>query len=287
VSGSIARTLRRLRAETAALATRAEATRPGREPAWATRYRADPSLLLADSDLEPDPWQRMILNSPAGQILMCCCRQTGKSTVAGALALATALLEPPALVLILSTSERQSGEFFNVHVKELYERMGRPVRLSGESALQLHLANGSRVIALPESERTIRGYSGVNLLVVDEAARVPDSLYYSIRPMLAVSGGRIVGLTTPFGKRGWFFEEWQHADEAARAGRRPDFETYRIDAGQCPRITPEFLAKEKRSMGERWFRQEYYCSFEDTVDAVFSFEDVHAALRDDLAAWAM
>jgi Terminase large subunit, T4likevirus-type, N-terminal len=286
VSSLIAKRLRRLQREMAGLVTRAEAVGPG-EPAWAARYRQDLALLLSDSGISPDPWQAAVLRSAAGQILMVCCRQTGKSTVAGALALSTALLEPPALVLILSASERQAGEFFNVHVKGLYDRMGRPVRKTGESALQLHLENGSRVIALPSSEATIRGYSGVNLLVVDEAARVPDSLYYCVRPMLAVSSGRLVCLTTPFGKRGWFFQEWEDCDKARRAGKQPDFETYRIDAGQCPRITPEFLAKEKRSMGERWFRQEYYCSFEDTIDAIFSFEVVQASMDDQLEAWTM
>jgi Terminase large subunit, T4likevirus-type, N-terminal len=284
----IVKRLRRLRAETAALTLRAEAARPGSEPEWARRYRQDPSLVLGDSGIPPDPWQAAVLRSDAPRVLMCCCRQTGKSTTAGALALAAALLEPFALVLILSASERQAGEFFYKHVRSLYDRLPGPtVPIERESALQLHLANGSRVIALPTSEATIRGYSGVTLLVIDEAARVGDDLIHSVSPMLAVSRGRLVCLTTPFGKRGWFFEEWEHAENARRSGKQPDFETYRITADECPRITPEFLAKERRGMGERWFRQEYYCSFEDTVDAVFSFEDVQAALSDQLEAWAM
>jgi hypothetical protein len=77
-----------------------------------------------------------------------------------------------------------------------------------ESALRLELRNGSRIVSLPGDETTVRGYSGVRLLVVDEAARVPDDLYFSIRPMLAVSGGRLVCLSTPFGKRGFFYEAW-------------------------------------------------------------------------------
>ena len=74
--------------------------------------------------------------------------------------------------------------------------------------LGMELINGSRIEALPGTEKTIRGFSGVDLLIVDEAARVADELYYAVRPMLAVSGGRLMMLSTPFGKRGVFYEEW-------------------------------------------------------------------------------
>lgn len=46
-----------------------------------------------------------------------------------------------------------------------------------ESALRLELQNGSRIISLPGKEQTVRGFSGVRLLAIDEAARVPDELY--------------------------------------------------------------------------------------------------------------
>src|SRR5205823_14964600 len=121
-----------------------------------------------------------------------------------------------------------------------------------ESALQLELANGSRIVALPGQEGTIRAYSSVRLLVVDEASRVPDALYYAVRPMLAVSRGRLVALSTPFGRRGWFHEAW-HGAEA--------WERVKVTAHECPRISPAFLAEERRVLGERWFRQEYLTGF--------------------------
>jgi Terminase large subunit, T4likevirus-type, N-terminal len=142
-----------------------------------------------------------------------------------------------------------------------------------ETALQLELANGSRVIALPGKEGTVRGYSEVALLVIDEAARVDDALYFAVRPMLAVSKGKLVALSTPFGQRGWFHAEWSGAG---------DWERVRVTADQVPRITPEFLAEERQAMGDRWFRQEYCCSFEDTIDAVFAYEDIQAALSNEV-----
>jgi hypothetical protein len=124
-------------------------------------------------------------------------------------------------------------------VQTCYRLLPTPAPLEAESALRFEFSNGSRVLALPGIEGTVRGYSGVNLLVIDEAARVADDLYYSVRPMLAVSGGRLIALSTPWGKRGWFFQEWTGEGDWAR---------FTITAHDCPRISPAFLAEERRSM---------------------------------------
>ena len=140
-----------------------------------TRLRRDPSRILVEAGMTPDPWQMEILRSPALRTLLLCSRQAGKSTVAAALALRAALLQPPALVLLLSPTQRQSGELFRDKVLRLYSAIGRPVPTTQESASTMTLANGSRIISLPGDEETIRGYSGVTLLVVDEASRVSDA----------------------------------------------------------------------------------------------------------------
>jgi RNA polymerase sigma factor (sigma-70 family) len=182
-------------------------------------------------------------------------------------------LEPPALVLLLSPTLRQSGELFRDKVVRLYGALGRPVPPVQETALTMGLANGSRIVSLPGDEKNIRGYSGVSLLIVDEAARVEDSLCYAVRPMLAVSGGSMVCLSTPYGKRGWFHEAWSGNER---------WDRYRITAKDCPRITSAFLDEERRALGPRWYAQEYECSFEDAVDQVFAYADIMAALSPDL-----
>jgi hypothetical protein len=237
------------------------------------QVRQDPALLMDWAGLPPDPWQKKLLRSPSSRSLLLCCRQAGKSTTTAALALRVALLEAPALVLLLSPTLRQSGELFRDKVVRLYNALGRPVATVQESSLTMALANGSRIVSLPGDEKTIRGFSGVGLLIVDEAARVDDALYYAVRPMLAVSKGRMVCLSTPFGKRGWFFEAWNNSDP---------WDRYRIVADECPRIPAEFLAEERRALGSRWFAQEYLCSFADTLDAVFSHDDIMAALSEDI-----
>ena len=115
-----------------------------------------------------------------------------------------ALTTPRSLVLILAPSERQAKETF-AKAATLYRH---DIPADSYRKLGMELRNGSRIEALPGTEKTIRGFSGVELVIVDEAARVPDELYYAVRPMLAVSGGRLMMLSTPYGRRGVFYEEW-------------------------------------------------------------------------------
>jgi hypothetical protein len=228
--------------------------------------------------MTPDPWQAATLRSSADRLLLLCSRQCGKSLTAAALAVQTAFLQPGSLTLLLSPTERQSGELFRDKVKRIYNGLGRPVATATETALTLTLANGSRIVSLPGEEGTIRGYSGVALLVIDEAARVPDPLYFAVRPMLAVSRGRLAALSTPFGRRGWFYEEWH----SARA-----WERVKIAADQCPRIAPEFLAEEREALGAHWYAQEYELEFRDVIDSLFRQEDIDAALSCDVAPLAL
>jgi hypothetical protein len=211
----------------------------------------DPSRILSAQGLVPDAWQRALLFAPERQMLLNCSRQSGKSTTVAALALHTALFTIGGLVLLLSPSQRQSGEIFR-KVMQAYQALGRPLRAEQQTQTVLELANGSRVVSLPGREQTIRSFGGVSLLVLDEAARIPDDLYRSVRPMLAVSRGRLVALSTPFGQRGWFFEEWHGGGPWKRV---------RITWRDCPRITPEFIAEETRALGPGWVDQEYNACF--------------------------
>jgi hypothetical protein len=188
------------------------------------------------------------------------------------------LYEEESLVLLLSPSLRQSGELFKKCLAT-YKNLGRPVSPESETALTLTLENGSRIVSLPGSkDGNIRGYSGVDLLVIDEAAWVADSLYMSVRPMLAVSGGRLMALSTPHGTRGWFYEAWRGVE---------NWERYEVPATMCPRISEEFLAEEKRNMGEWWYAQEYGCVFSEAETQAFRREDIDNAFREEVQTWGL
>jgi hypothetical protein len=229
-------------------------------PSLTPTPRRPPAVqLLRNLGLEPDPWQIEVLEGAHSRLLLNCCRQAGKSTAVAMLALAEAIFVPGTKVLLLSRSHRQSRELFRI-VTGFYRRLGSVIR-QRQTVEELYLTNFSEIVCLPCQEETIRGYSGISLLIIDEAARVPDDLFRAVTPMLAVSGGRMICLSTPFGKRGFFYDAW------ARGGA--DWHRIEVPAERIPRISTDFLARERRTLGESWFRQEYSCSFEALEGLVY------------------
>jgi hypothetical protein len=182
------------------------------------------------------------------------------------------------LTVVVSPSGRQSGEFVR-KAAQFMARLGMRPKGDGHNEMSLALRNGSRIVGLPGNEKTVRGFSAVSLLLIDEASRVSDELYRALRPMLAVSDGALWLMSTPRGKRGFFYEEW--------ANGGPRWERVQATARECPRIGPAFLEQERASMGERMFRQEYLCSFEDEVSGVFSEASVRGAFTDDFGPWEL
>lgn len=240
----------------------------------ALRYAVDPVVFAREMlGFEPDPWQARVLRSPKKRLLLNCSRQSGKSTTTAVVALHQALTQERSLVLLGSPSLRQSSELFKKVTDNLDKLDNRP-HLLEDNKLSFTLENGSRVISLPGSEATIRGFSGPSLIIEDEASRVDDAFYFSTRPMLATSNGRLILMSTPFGKRGHFFDAWQDGGS--------EWERIEIDATQVPRITPEFLEAERAAIGDWWFSQEYMCQFVATTDQVFSYDLVMEAVSDEI-----
>lgn len=221
---------------------------------------------------DPDPWQVDLLEGGSSRTLLNITRQGGKSTIAAVIALHRALYIPGSLVLVLAPAERQSKELF-AKIATFYRALGHTPSPESARKLGMQLPNGSRIEALPGSEKTIRGFSGVDLLILDEASRIDDALYHSVRPMLAVSGGALMMLTTPYGKRGVFYEAWT---------KGVGWERYQVTAEECPRISREFLEEERQALPRRIFEQEYLGKFVETMDQVFSYEEIESAMSDEV-----
>jgi hypothetical protein len=223
---------------------------------------------------EPQPWQVEALRSDARQALFNCARQAGKSSVAACLSVYTALYKPRSTVLMVSRTLDYAGELFR-RALTIYRGAGRPVPSLAETQLSLTLKNGSRIISRPgTSDTSVRGYTS-DLLVIDEASRVPDELYSSATPVLARTGGTILALSTPHGKRGWWWKAWESNEP---------WTCYRVTAHDLPEdwykpSTAEYLELEKAQMDRWYFDSEYFCRFgEASGTSFFREEDLRRAL---------
>jgi hypothetical protein len=231
----------------------------------------NPIVLAEDCGITPDPIQAELLTTQARKVLLCCTRQWGKSTCAALIALHEALYSAPAMIILISPSQPQSTELFR-KIHGFWSKLPGAPRATQESLTRMQLANGSRVVSLPGSERTTRGFSAATLVIMDEASRVPEELLAAIRPTLAVTDGRFFGLSTPAGKRGWFHEAWT---------KGVGWERVQVKADECPRISPAFLAEEMAQLGPMIYSQEYMCEFIDPETSVFQTELIQAAMVDD------
>lgn len=220
---------------------------------------------------EPDPIQTEILRTSAHRLILCCTRQWGKSTVTAIKALHHAWHHPGSLVIVAAPTARQSGEWIEKTTGLLRQLDVHP-RGDGRNENSLLLPNRSRIIGLPGVAANIRGFSRVALLLIDEAAFVPDPLYHALNPMLAVSGGALWLMSTPNGQSGFFYNEWHSNDEAASQNGASIWQRTQVSADQCPRIAPEFLAQQRIALGSQMYRQEYLCEFLATGTQVFSQE---------------
>jgi len=232
----------------------------------------DPVSFATRCGITCDAWQAEVLRARPRRALLNCSRQSGKTTTTALLALHTAVYTPGALVVVVSPSQRQSAEFLRT-LKLLHAKIDGAPTLVTDSVLRIELENASRVIALPSTEATVRGLASVALLVVDEAARVPDDLIAACKPMLAVSNGALVMLSTPAGRRGKFFELF-HSDD-------PEWIRVRVPASECPRISAEFLAAEHKELGEARFQEEYELAFIDSDTAAFPTAIIDALFSDE------
>ena len=218
---------------------------------------------------EPDEIQAQVLRSGAHRGILNCTRQWGKSTLTAALTVHHACTHPDSMVLVASPGARQSGEFL-AKASRMLRNMGMVAKGDGHNALSLLFPNGSRIVGIPGNEATVRGFSSVSLMVIDEAARVPDELYHALLPMLAVSDGALWLLSTPHGRSGFFHDVWEYGGDA--------WLRVSVNALDCPRISRRFLEEERATKDSAWFAQEYLCRFMGSEGRFFPKELLDAAI---------
>ena len=148
----------------------------------------DPVAFSRHIGIDPDPWQADVLRYEGKRLLLNCCRQSGKSTTTATKALHAAVYRPKSLILLVSPSLRQSQELFR-KVKDGYSAMADRPALLEDNKLSMTLANQSRIVSLPGDQSTVRGYSGVTLILEDEASQVSDDFHAAILPMLIINNG--------------------------------------------------------------------------------------------------
>lgn len=217
-----------------------------------------------------DDWQKEVLEYD-GNICIRSGRQVGKSVVVAEKVKRFALQYEGKIILVVAASQRQASLLFE-KIKSSLE-LENVKFLEPPTLTKMLLKNGSKIFCLPAGKTGtyIRGYS-LDFLVVDESAYVPEVVFNSIIPMIAVSRktrglGRIILLSTPFGKGGYFYDCFTD----------PEFRSWHVSSEDCPRIDKKFLEKEKKRMSRQQYAQEWRGEFVDDYQQFFSTAIVKSA----------
>lgn len=223
----------------------------------------DPALLFADAfGVEPLHWQRDYLRETRPAVVLKG-RQVGASLAAAALAVHTARYAAGVNVVVVSPSLKQSTEIASKARTGLRE-LG--ARLLQDSSSTLRLANGSRILSLPGTARSVRGWTA-RLLILDEAAYISPETFTAARALVA-TGGRLVVQSTPAIEAGDFFE--------LVSGDDPAWARFSVPSASVPTISPEFLEAERRSMSPDAFATEYECAFGKAGASLFTLDRINA-----------
>ena len=211
-------------------------------------YRVDPALWVREIlGVEPTKWQEDFLRAPRGaSVLALTARQCGKTTTAAWAMAHAALFSPGSLSVVACPAQRQSAEAVR-RVREAVIKAGG--KLEADNVYGLELTNGSRVLALPGSDDSIRGMTVDAWIVADEAARLSNDLIAALRPMRARRpDARFAMLSTAWSRTDPFWMAWD-SDDPSWIRLKATADTVHYD--------PEFLEKERRALGEDGFKREY------------------------------
>lgn len=236
----------------------------------AQSWQFDPVQMMRDAGFEPEPHQVELLECTE-DVLVLWPRQSGKSQSCGAKVLHGAYFDPGDTVILAGEKQDQAQEVFDkaLAMHDILAELGAvpSVEVAGNKA---RFSNGSRLLALPSSVDSIRGYAAKRV-IIDEAAFTGDDVLAKVAPMLSTTRGQLICPSTPNGARGWFYERWKDP-----AGWR----CLRVDADQLTRINAADLKRQRNILGEFKFRQEYGLEFLDGAHQFFPTELIIRAKRD-------
>ena len=260
-----------------------------------------PSYYLREAGFEPYEWQSPVLFPSLKPKLLLTCRQAGKSTIIAGKVESTCRYEAGSDALIICPAQDQSKEV--MHKLSDFVNMHDDPRLKADAVYEKTWVNSSRVMSLPGSERSVRGYSDPRFIVLDEGSRIKDVTYNATIPMTAGGVTEILALSTPYGKRGWFYRAWTsdssvwdkimvtvrwrlNAEETGLIEGPPEDEMKAMYAEQgidfyySPRHTKAFCEFSLSEIGAAWYRQEYQCEFVDLVTGLFTEALIEQSIQD-------
>ena len=267
------------------------------------KYGLSRSSYAISCGFHPYAWQTAVLESHAKFKIIDGARQSGKSTIVSVIPAHKAKFKAKSLSLVIAPTRAQANEDM-LKIKELMSKDPSYPTLVKNSAFEVTLSNKSRIVVVTATDKAARGYSAPDDILVDEASRVPDTVYSSaILPMQTASPDdfELILISTPFGKQGFFYDCWANSEVYEKfeikapwavderfptrlfeAMPEEQFRVSREKMNIFGAYSPQHRSYEQqveilRQQGTLIYQQEFLGEFVDRNDAVFRRSDLDRA----------
>lgn len=218
-----------------------------------------------------DKWQEEVL-AAEGNIVVNCGRQVGKTTVISRKSAEFICKYPNKKILIISVTEQQAENMLAMIVLQVHDINPKLICKGAKKPTKhkVQLINGSVAITKAVGQYGL-GALGLtcDVVVPDECAYLPETIWASITPMLLTTGGSLWLLSTPNAQEGYFYEAYTNPSFG--------FKTFHVNSEEVANARPEpqrsimlaYLEREKARMSPMQYAQQYLAQFQEELGQFF------------------
>lgn len=182
-------------------------------------------------------------------------RQVGKSCLA-ALLLIEYALKRKCISVVVEPTQAQSRRLFK-QISDMMVTTGL-LKSANSQLLTMEFTNGSEILFKSAEQRdALRGFTVSGLLVIDEAAYIPDSIFEILYPTCDANNAPILVISTPLFCSGEFYELYTRGMEGN--GRIKSFNWSEYDTSKY--LSAEKLEYYRETISPLKFRSEYLGEF--------------------------
>lgn len=215
------------------------------------------------------PWQKAvtdILCADDSKGLTVCIkapRQRGKSYLCMGLLLWFALNKKNSTSAMVSPTLGQARKVF----KDIVKAASKAIKRKNETLLEIEFINGSTVFFKSAEQRdNLRGYTVDGILIIDEAAYMPDTILELVLPWRQVSFCPMMLVSSPRTRDGFFYHYFQDGLLPNTGIKTIDWN----DFNTSEMISPELMAQYKKILTRNQFKSEIEGEFLDGDGLVFT-----------------
>ncbi|MGQ9455075.1 MAG: terminase large subunit domain-containing protein [Armatimonadota bacterium] len=245
----------------------------------------DPSkrLLLAEWlwGWKPHDSQRVWFLNDSPVKVAACGRRWGKTESAAVDVATAAIMCPASIQMIVSPTYDQSRLISDTVERLLLSSSAtRPLTKVTRTPYPRITIGRSIIMARTADEdgRNLRGHTA-HRVIVDEAAYVRDRVIEEvIAPMLADTAGRLVMISTPFGKNHFYRAFVRGQTDTTKGNGESRVSSFQFPSWLNPHISRRYIEAQRSELTPRQFAVEYEAQFLDDQASVFAWDDIQSAI---------